>query len=99
MKPEARRAREIAARIRSVLLESWDPIGVVDVPEVQDEHDGYVGGIHRLLASGCSVSELMQHLNHIEPEKLGLVPHPVRARTTAVRLMEIDVRIETRNGP
>jgi hypothetical protein len=38
---ELRRAwDEIETKIRPVLMEDWDPIGVSDVPEAADEYDG-----------------------------------------------------------
>jgi hypothetical protein len=41
-----RNARKIQESIRLVLLRDWDPIGVQDVPEAQDEYDSYVGGVY-----------------------------------------------------
>ena len=58
--------------IRRVLLDKWDPIGVREVPEAQDEYDGYVGGVYRLLTTGVSVPELAEHLVRIERDSMGL---------------------------
>ena len=55
-----------------MLLDKWDPIGVRDVPEAQDEYDGYVGGVYRLLTTGVSVPELAEHLVRIERDSMGL---------------------------
>src|SRR5262249_3371917 len=43
------RARSAHAAIRDVLLHQWDPIGVGDIPEAQDEYDLYVSQIYGLL--------------------------------------------------
>lgn len=67
-------ARDIQNRIRMVLLEDWDPIGVAGVPEAQDEYDSYIGPIYRLLASDASVEQLAQHLQEIETTQMGLSP-------------------------
>ena len=48
-----KRAREVQNAIREVLIREWDPIHIQDVPEAQDEYDGYVGGVYRLLAGGA----------------------------------------------
>jgi hypothetical protein len=35
-------SREVRRAIRRVFLEVWDPIGVRDEPNAQDECDGYI---------------------------------------------------------
>jgi hypothetical protein len=49
-----------------VLWRDWDPIGINDVPEANDEYDAYVGGVYRLLASRCSADQSIDHLFVIE---------------------------------
>jgi hypothetical protein len=71
------RARQIQEDIRAVLLRDWDPIGINDVPEAQDEYDSYVGGVYRLLASGASEDQLIEHLRRIETTSIGL-SYPMR---------------------
>src|SRR5947207_1255405 len=36
-------------RVRTVLNEHWDPIGVVNNPELDDEYDNYVGTVYIML--------------------------------------------------
>lgn len=67
-----RNARKIQESIRLVLLRDWDPIGVQDVTEAQDEYDSYVGGVYRLLASGATAQEIAEHLFRIEMFQMGL---------------------------
>jgi hypothetical protein len=43
------RARRYHTGIRQILLRDWDPIGVADVAEAQDEYDGYISKIHGML--------------------------------------------------
>ena len=43
------RARRYHDAIRRILLHDWDPIGVAEVVEAQDEYDGYIGKIHGML--------------------------------------------------
>ena len=66
------RSKRIQENIRQVLLHDWDPIGVQDAPEAQDEYDGYVGGVYRLLTSGASEKQVIDHLWHIETDAMGL---------------------------
>jgi hypothetical protein len=60
----------IEDRIRTILNTEWDPIGVGD--SVEDEYDGYIDGIHSLLAEGATTEVLVHHLNAIEVERMGL---------------------------
>ena len=69
---QARQARAIQESIRDILLRHWDPIGINDVPEAQDEYDSYVGGVYRLLASHASADEIIDHLFTIESQTMGL---------------------------
>jgi hypothetical protein len=85
------RARAIQASIGLVLLHDWDPIGIQDVPEAQDEYDSYVAGIYRLLVSGATEAEIGEHLCHVEQDRMGLSPKRARAMTVAAKLRELDV--------
>jgi hypothetical protein len=90
-----RRAREIQAAIARVLLQDWDPIGIQDVPEAQDEYDGYVGGVYRLLATGASPQEVAAHLSTIESEAMGCTPaKPSDVLPVAEKLCRLDVRLQ-----
>jgi len=94
MNEKKRRARDIQESIRQVLLHDWDPLGVNDVPEVQDEYDSYVGGVYRMLASGSSADEIVEYLWKIEGETMGLVAaNRESLRPIAARLMELDISL------
>jgi hypothetical protein len=67
-----RRGSEIQEQIRQVLLHDWDPIGVQEFPEAQDEYDSYVGGVYSLLVSHAQDEELLEHLYQIERDTMGL---------------------------
>jgi len=95
MKPHShKRAREIQASIQEILLSDWDPIGIRGVPEAQDEYDGYVGGVYRLLAEGATEAALVAHLSHVQSDQMGL---PTRDRTrlsiVVQKLRELDITI------
>ena len=89
-----RRAKAIQKSIAIVLLHNWDPIGVEDVPEAQDEYDSYVGGVYRLLASRCSADDLIDYLTKIETDMMGLSPPPrEHLRALADRLLGLNVSL------
>jgi hypothetical protein len=89
------RAAEIQQAIRDVLMQHWDPIGVADVPEAQDEYDSYVGPVYRLLASRASDAELIDYLRKTETETMGLSSLGTRGHLieVAARLREIEIRL------
>lgn len=50
----------------------WDPIGVRDEPNAQDEYDGYSQGVLALLANGASDDQIIEHLLRIVIERMEL---------------------------
>lgn len=96
MDERERRAREIQEGIRRVLLQEWDPVGVADIPQAQDEYDSYVGGVYRLLASEASAAEIAEHLYQIEVQSMGYderATAPADLLPVAEKLLRLDVRL------
>lgn len=58
--------------IRKALVEKWDPIGVREIPEAQDEYDHYVPAVYRLLVTRRPKQELFDYLWWLEREHMGL---------------------------
>jgi hypothetical protein len=89
------RAKAIMDSIRKVLVEHWDPIGVMDDPEwPRDEYDAYIGEIHGYLARGESVEFIARQLCFIEERRMGLGRVPEAARLpVAHELKAIDIRL------
>jgi hypothetical protein len=54
-------SRRICVEIRRVFLQVWDPIGIKDEPEAQDEYDGYIGRAFELLMANASDAELNEY--------------------------------------
>lgn len=61
--------QEVRGRIRVILNERWDPLGVAGVR--QDEYDIYIDGIHALLMKHASDVALARHLQGIEVGAMG----------------------------
>ena len=81
------RSREIRRQIREILMREWDPIGVKDVPQAQDEYDMYIGEIYELLSRRASEKELSDHLLRIEYVRMGMDKHPPELVLSAVRAL------------
>lgn len=48
--------------VKSILLNEWDPIGINEFEEANDEYDAYVAPICHMIAEGKSVSEFHRFL-------------------------------------
>lgn len=87
--------REAKRQIRKILLEYWDPIGVNDVPEAQDEYDNYLGKIFSMLETKASEDELISHLYWIETDHMGLTSRSKEAIKPIVqKLLLIDANVK-----
>lgn len=73
-------SRAIRLSIHEVLLNVWDPIGIKDEPNAQDEYDGYIGEVYALLTRGASDAEIHDRLKYILTERMGLEGDPEKAR-------------------
>jgi hypothetical protein len=58
-------SRRIRAAIHDVFLKVWDPIGIQDEPNAQDEYDGYIGRAFELLLAKADDKILDDYLNWI----------------------------------
>ena len=81
------------AAIGNVLLKEWDPIGVKEVPEAQDEYEGYIGRVYRLLAQGAPTIQIADELEKITTKEMGLRSAPKESQRIAELLKAIDVRM------
>lgn len=83
-----RNIKEEFPRIRRLLMAEWDPIGVADVQEAEDEYDSYIPRIHALLVSGASATFLFDYLWDVETQQMGLSGDRESTRRAAERLIE-----------
>jgi len=76
------KSKALVPIVHRILLERWDPIGVNDFPEAQNEYDSYVPGVIALLINGSSAAEIAAHLGHSATHGWSWG----RARSTSCRL-------------
>jgi hypothetical protein len=66
------------------LWQSWDPIGMMDIPGApQDEYDSYLEPTVRLLERGASVDEIEAYLEWVAYKRMGLPAVQLHAREFA----------------
>lgn len=63
---------DLDACIKKILFQDWDPIGINKLLGAEDEYDGYVPNLRKLLLSGASDCEICEYLRWIEVEYMGL---------------------------
>jgi hypothetical protein len=87
--PDKQRIRAGKILIRRVFLEEWDPIGVREEPNAQDEYDSYLGGMVSLLERNASTEEIAGYLREIETDCMGLNPNEQNLAAVAIRLRSL----------
>jgi hypothetical protein len=92
MSEVAIQARVLHQKIKDVLLQEWDPIGVQEIPEAQDEYDGYVPTIYTMLISRMPANEIFEYLLWLENEHMGLTADKQRTQCIAERLVSLKDR-------
>jgi hypothetical protein len=90
------RARRYHEAIKAILLNEWDPIGISDVPEAQDEYDSYVPGIHKMLISRSTEQEVFEYLWVIETQHMGLLGNRRNTEEISKKLLHLVDEIEGR---
>lgn len=74
-------------RVKAILREQWDPIGIKDEPAAQDEYDSYAIEIDRMLKVRPTTAGIAQRLQTIETELMGLEPNRERVQRVAITLL------------
>ncbi len=58
--------------IRVILFTQWDPIGINNIPECENDYDSYIPGIIRILNSDADEYKMLNHLRKLETGSMGL---------------------------
>ena len=85
-------ARDAQAKIAEILRHDWNPIGMPRDATVQDEYDGYVGEVYKLLTLDPSARQLAKYLSELEAHSLGFDrTNPELLIPVAEKLLAVDV--------
>ena len=95
MSDNKERARRYHHAIREILLRAWDPIGVGDVAEAQDEYDTYIPGIYGRLIHRIPEQELFDHLWQIEAQQMGLAGDRGKTQQAVRKLLLLNTQLES----
>ncbi len=75
--------------INRVLLEEWDPIGVGDDPDAQDEYTHEASHVYALLVSGASADAIANYLWRENQELHSMYIGEVRVKAIALKLHKL----------
>lgn len=89
MSKNVRAKQFLMEEIQKILLKEWDPIGIQDIPEAQDEYGSYVSDIYKLIQSKRTESEVFDYLWGIETEHMGLSGDKKHTQTIAHKLFKL----------
>jgi hypothetical protein len=91
-------SRENRTKVRAILRQEWDPIGVRDAPGAHDEYDSYVGHIYMMLMDErASAGAIAEYLYRLATEHMGLSPRPelaARCSNAAATLINLRPQFE-----
>jgi hypothetical protein len=57
-------------KINEILLREWDPIGIQDISQAQDEYEAYTLPVLKLIISGKTEEEIFDYLWWLETEHM-----------------------------
>jgi len=82
--------KHLYARIREVLLNDWDPMGLHDAAVPPDDYDDVAREVHAILTGPeASAERVAAYLRWIERARMGLQRRPGQATAAAARLMAL----------
>jgi hypothetical protein len=87
-------ARRISDEIRQILVKVWDPLGIKDEPQAQDEYDSYIGGVFHLLVKRGSAKEIEDYLSKVIEEQIEININPQKNSTHEAAKALRSIRLE-----
>jgi len=86
--------RRVKAEIRQILLNVWDPIGVRDEPNAQDEYDCCLGSLLNLLTTGAVDDQIAEYLWLQGTDHMGLTLQKEAMYPTVAALRQIALPVK-----
>ena len=87
------KAKLLHKAIHKILIEEWDPIGVGDILEAQDEYDSYIPQIYKMIISRKPKYEIFKYLWWLETEHMSLSGNRQQTEQCAERLFNLTEEI------
>ena len=94
MSERLKRAKELQWAVAELLHREWDPIGVQDIPEAQDEYHAYVGPVCSRLIRHAPAREIAEYLWWVKTDQMGLPGNHPRTLAVADQLVCLQAELE-----
>jgi hypothetical protein len=88
-----RKKKKLWEEISRVLREEWDPIGINQPEEANDEYNGYIPSVYKLLLQNESAKIIVHRLNEHVRVNMGLQPNLEHNLFIAQRLISLKEQI------
>jgi len=93
--PKRSQALGIQDSISRILYQDWDPLGVNDYPETEDEYYAYIAPIYRVLVGSRSEDDLIQVLRRTAVEKMNVsAGSNEKLQLVCAKLLELKVTLD-----
>ena len=96
--PTKHEINEMLRKIRKMLWEDWDPIGINDCSEAMDEYDNYAPGIVALIERNANEKKFFDHLWSIETVTMGMQGRRESTTRFAKQLLAISLEYNSRKS-
>jgi catechol 2,3-dioxygenase-like lactoylglutathione lyase family enzyme len=90
------RAQDYHEAIHRILLKEWDPIGVADVPEAQDEYDQYINQVYGMLIRHEPKHKLRDFLWWAVTKNMGLIGNRRHTEQIVEHLLSVREEMQAR---
>lgn len=77
---------DIITKVKTILLNEWDPIGVKGLPEAADEYDDYAAAICKMIADGKHETDFYDYLFWVESTRICLNVNIAHTKLVAKRI-------------
>ncbi len=77
---------ELRSKIKEILLYEWDPIGIKDSPDAQDEYDTYIDTLYSYVITKSDFKVILNYLRYIQEKVMGLDVDEEKLRKIAQKL-------------
>ena len=87
---------ELLSAVRQALFEEWDPIGINNNADAEDEYDSYAPNLTKMLIENKSEGELFAELWYIETVTIGMRGNREATKYFAGQLIQVAIEVRER---
>ena len=80
---------EFKGEVRRILLEEWDPIGIVALSGPPDEYFSYADAITANLVMGADASQIAEYLEYVVVKNMGLKARSEKSQRIAEMIIAL----------